>query len=75
MDQKNNKPRGGQQRRPQNNNNKPIGNLIQAFIKTLSAFIENSQETTLQGLNISVKEAANYLCNSKSHFRNYDKYD
>jgi translation initiation factor eIF-2B subunit alpha len=37
------------------------GNLINAYIKTISTFIENSQETTLQGLNIAIKKATEYL--------------
>jgi len=52
-----------------NAEDQPSGSLIQSFIKTLSAFIENSQEKTLQGLNISVKDAANFLCKT---IRNID---
>jgi translation initiation factor eIF-2B subunit alpha len=36
-------------------------NVIDAYIKTISNFIEQSQETTLQGLNIAIKRATEYL--------------
>jgi len=54
-----------------NDHHYPSGNLIQSFIKTLSTFIEKSQESTLQGLNISVKTAANYLCKNIVKVKNY----
>lgn len=37
------------------------GNLIDAYIRTISGFIEQSQETTLQGLNIAIKRATEQL--------------
>lgn len=37
------------------------GNIIDAYIRTISNFIEESQETTLQGLNIAIKRATEQL--------------
>ena len=37
------------------------GNIVGAYIKTISNFIEESQETTLQGLNIAIKRATEQL--------------
>jgi len=37
------------------------GNIIEAYIRTLSQFINRSQETTLQGLNIAIKRATEQL--------------
>ena len=37
------------------------GNIIGAYIKTISNFIEESQEKTLQGLNIAIKRATEQL--------------
>jgi translation initiation factor eIF-2B subunit alpha len=37
------------------------GNIIEAYISTLSQFIDQSQETTLQGLNIAIKRATEQL--------------
>lgn len=46
------------------NDSENKGNIIEAYIKTITAFIEQSQETTLQGLNRSLKGASEYLCRS-----------
>ena len=37
------------------------GNIVDAYIRTISNFIEESQETTLQGLNIAIKRATEQL--------------
>ena len=37
------------------------GDIVDAYIRTLSNFIEQSQETTLQGLNIAIKRATEQL--------------
>lgn len=43
------------------NNIDKQGNIIEAYIRTLSQFIDQSQETTLQGLNIAIKRATEQL--------------
>jgi translation initiation factor eIF-2B subunit alpha len=45
----------------ENTNLTTKSNVIDAYIKTISNFIEQSQETTLQGLNIAIKRATEYL--------------
>jgi len=37
------------------------GNIVEAYIRTISRFIDDSQETTLQGLNIAIKKATENL--------------
>ena len=42
-------------------NVKNRGNMIHAFIKTMSTFIEQSQETTFQGLYLNMKKASEQI--------------
>jgi translation initiation factor eIF-2B subunit alpha len=37
------------------------GDIVNAYIRAISIFIEQSQETTLQGLNITIKKATEFL--------------
>lgn len=41
--------------------NNPNVNFIEAYIRVISNYIENSQETTLQGLNIAIKRSTEIL--------------
>lgn len=40
------------------------GNFMEAYIRTMSWIIENSKESTLQGLYISIKDTSDYLLKS-----------
>jgi translation initiation factor eIF-2B subunit alpha len=52
-----NEPKEGGEEKKQDHQ----GNIVGAYIKTISNFIEESQEKTLQGLNIAIKRATEQL--------------